>query len=327
MRYKINSIIDRIQAGGRLTETEGLGILQAKGADLGWILAGAQQLRETFRGTRAGICMIINAKSGHCSEDCRFCAQSVHYQTGAPVFPLKSREQIVTEAQHAARSGARCFGIVTSGSRISPGAELDSVLGALRDIRATTDIAPSASLGLLDEATANALAAAGCVTYHHNLETAQSFFPHICTTHDYAEDLETVRLAKAAGMKVCCGGLFGLGESVEQRLEFGLTLRELFIDSVPINFLNPVPGTPLAAAPPLEPMEALKIVALFRYLMPDRHITVCGGRGSTLGDFQSWIFHAGASGMMAGNYLTTPGRQLSDDLRMLTDAGMSYECC
>lgn len=128
-------------------------------------------------------------------------------------------------------------------------------------------------------------------------------------------------------MKVCCGGLFGMGESVEQRLEFGLTLRRLDIDSVPINFLNPVTGTPLANASPLEPMAALKIIALYRYLMPKRHITVCGGRGKTLGDFQSWIFHAGASGMMVGDYLTTPGRQVSDDLRMVADAGLSYECC
>jgi biotin synthase len=128
-------------------------------------------------------------------------------------------------------------------------------------------------------------------------------------------------------MKVCCGGLFGLGETPEQRLELGLTLRDLDIDSVPINFLNPVAGTPLAGATPLDPMEALKIVALYRYLMPHRHITVCGGRGSTLGDYQSWIFQAGASGMMVGDYLTTSGRQLSDDLRMVTDAGLTYECC
>ncbi len=327
MRNQILDIIDRIIGGGHLTEAEGRRILQARGAEIGWILAGAQQLRESFCGDRVGLCMIVNAKSGHCSEDCRFCAQSAHYQTGAPVFPLKTKQQLVSEAQQADRRGARCFGIVTSGARIQPGPELECLLDTLREIRATTRIAPSASLGLLDAATADALADAGCVTYHHNLETARSYFPEICTTHDYEEDLETVRVAKAAGMKVCCGGLFGLGESMEQRLEFGLTLRDLDIDSVPINFLNPVAGTPLANTSPLEPMEALKIIALYRYLMPQRHITVCGGRGTTLGDFQSWIFHAGASGMMVGDYLTTAGRQLSDDLSMVTDAGLSYECC
>lgn len=327
MRDEIIKIIDRILDGGRLTESEGRRILQARGAALGWVMAGAQQLRERFRGDRIGLCMIINAKSGHCSEDCRFCAQSAHYRTGAPVFPLKTAEQIIAEAQQADRDGARCFGIVTSGARIQPGDELDAILKAVKTIRSTTGIAPSASLGLLDETTARALVDAGCVTYHHNLETARSFFPQVCTTHDYDQDLETVRVAKKAGMNVCCGGLFGLGETSDQRLELGLTLRDLDIDSVPINFLNPVAGTPLAEAPPLDPMEALKVICLYRYLMPDRHITVCGGRGSTLGDFQSWIFQAGASGMMVGNYLTTMGRQLSDDLQMVTDAGLSYEHC
>jgi biotin synthase len=327
MRNQIFDIVDRIIRGGSLTEAEGHHILHARGSDVGWVLAGAQQLRETFCGDRVGLCMIVNAKSGHCSEDCRFCAQSAHYQTGAPVFPLKTKQQLVSEAQQADQRGARCFGIVTSGARIQSGEELECLLDTFREIRATTGIQPSASLGLLDAATADALADAGCVTYHHNLETARSYFPEICTTHDYEEDLETVRVAKAAGMKVCCGGLFGLGESVEQRLEFGLTLRGLDIDSVPINFLNPVAGTPLANSLPLEPMEALKIIALYRYLMPQRHITVCGGRASTLGDFQSWIFHAGASGMMVGDYLTTPGRQLSDDLGMVAAAGLTYECC
>lgn len=327
MRDEIVKIIDRILDGGRLTESEGCRILQANGSAFGWVLAGAQQLRETFRGDRIGLCMIVNAKSGRCSEDCRFCAQSAHYRTGAPVFPLKSAEQIVSEAQRADKRGARCFGIVTSGARILPGEELENILKALRQIRTTTKIAPSASLGLLDQSTARALADAGCVIYHHNLETARSFFPHICSTHSYDQDLETVRVAKNAGMKVCCGGLFGLGETPEQRLELGLTLRELDIDSVPINFLNPVAGTPLAEAPPLDPMDALKVIALYRYLMPERHVTVCGGRGGTLGDYQSWIFQAGASGMMVGDYLTTSGRQVEDDLRMVSDGGLSYACC
>lgn len=327
MPENIVAMVRRIADGGRLTAGEGRRILRAGGAELGWILAGAQQLRETFCGEGVGLCMILNAKSGQCSEDCRFCAQSAHYRTDAPVFPLQSAGRIVAEAQRADREGARCFGIVTSGARILPGAELESILEALREIRATTSLAPSASLGILDAATACALADAGCVTYHHNLETARSFFPRICTTHDYEEDLQTVRTAKQAGMKVCCGGLFGLGESPEQRLELGLTLRDLDVDSVPINFLHPVPGTPLADTRPLPPMEALKIIALFRYLMPDRHLTVCGGRGRTLGDYQSWIFLAGASGMMVGDYLTTSGRRLSDDLRMVTDAELTYERC
>jgi biotin synthase len=317
--------VARIQAGGRLTEAEALRILQAKSADLGWVLAGAQQLRHYYRGSQVGLCRIVNAKSGRCSEDCRFCAQSAHYQTDAPVFALKSADEMVADARRAAAEGACCFGIVTSGSRVAPGAELDRVLAALREIRRTTDLAPAASLGLLDETTALALAEAGCVTYHHNLETARSFYPQICTTHDYQEDVDTVRLARQAGMRVCCGGLFGLGESLAQRVELGLTLAELGVDSVPINFLNPIPGTPLAGQPRLAPMEGLRIVALFRYLLPRAHITVCGGRSSSLRDYQSWAFLAGASGMMVGDYLTTPGRVLEDDLRMVTDGELTYE--
>jgi biotin synthase len=311
----------RILNGGHLHTEEARRILQARHPELGWILAGAQQLRYTFCGEQAGLCMIVNAKSGQCSEDCRFCAQAARYRTGAPVFPLKSVGELVAAAQRAEADGARCFGIVTSGARIEPGAELENVLAALRQIRATTKLAPAVSLGVLDRATAGLLAEAGCVTYHHNLETARSYYAQICTTHDYEDDVRTVRLAREAGMKVCCGGLFGLGESPEQRLELGLTLRDLDVDSVPINFLHPVPGTPLADAGLLDPMECLRVIALYRYLLPDKHITVCGGRGLNLKDFQSWIFLAGASGMMVGDYLTTSGRALQDDLRMIEEGG------
>jgi biotin synthase len=213
---------------------------------------------------------------------------------------------------------------VTSGSRIEPGEEMAGVISAIREIRATTSIRPSASLGLLDRSAADALAAAGCVTYHHNLETARSFFPKICTTHDYEQDVETVRLAKAAGMKVCCGGIFGLGESLRQRVELALTLRELEVDSVPLNFLVPVTGTPLGAMRDLTPMDCLRIVALYRYLMPHRHISVCGGRETNLREYQSWIFLAGASGVMVGNYLTRRGREVEDDLLMIRDGELRH---
>ena len=165
------------------------------------------------------------------------------------------------------------------------------------------------------------------MTYHHNLETARSFFPEICTTHDYDEDVETVRIAKEAGMKVCCGGIFGLGESPDQRVELALTLRELDVDSVPLNFLNPVPGTRLEGARNLTPMECLRIIALFRFFLPDRRISVCGGREPNLREFQSWIFMAGASGTMVGNYLTTSGRDRETDLQMFQDAEMTLGGC
>jgi len=216
---------------------------------------------------------------------------------------------------------------VTSGSRIEPGEELETVLTAIREIRASCSIDPSASLGILDEPTARGLAEAGCVTYHHNLETARSFFPNICTTHDYEEDVATVRLAKSAGMKVCCGGILGLGESLEQRIELAETLRELAVDSVPLNFLNPIEGTPLAGFRQLQPMDCLRIIALFRYYLPATPISVCGGREPNLREVQSWMFMAGASGTMVGNYLTTSGRDRDTDLLMLGDVEVEVDAC
>lgn len=317
----------RVLGGGSPTPEEALGVLQARGADLTALLAGAHRIREKYFGNRVELCSIINAKSGRCAENCSFCAQSAHHRTGAPVYPLKSLAEIVEGARRAEAEGSHCYGIVTSGTRVAPGSELDRVLAAIRSIRTATAIEPSASLGMLDVETATALAAAGCVTYHHNLETARSFFPQVCTTHDYEEDVETVRLAKKAGMKVCCGGIFGLGESLEQRVELALTLKELAVDSVPLNFLNPIPGTPLEARNDLSPLDCVRIVALFRYLLPDRRISVCGGREKNLRDFQSWIFMAGASGTMVGNYLTTTGRERAADLQMFRDGEWEADAC
>ncbi|MEZ4485209.1 MAG: biotin synthase BioB [Syntrophotaleaceae bacterium] len=327
MRYRLQEWTDRVLAGGTLGAEEGLALLGAEGVDLGYLLAGAQRIRHQFKGDSIALCSIINAKSGRCSENCAFCAQSVHHGADGPVYDLKPLEEIVAGAKAAAQQGCHCYGIVTSGARLDPGPEMDRLLEAIRQIRATTSVRPSASLGLLDRESAEALAAAGCAVYHHNLETARSFFPSICTTHDYEQDVETVRVAKQAGMSVCCGGLFGLGESAAQRVELALTLRDLQVDSVPINFLAPVDGTPLAGRRQLSPMDCLRIIALYRFMLPNCQISVCGGRELNLGEFQSWIFMAGASGMMVGNYLTMRGRDLQADLKMITDAGLSYAAC
>jgi len=327
MEQMVSELTKRVLAGGCLEADEAMAILGANGADLTCVLAGAHRIRERVFGNRIELCSIINAKSGRCAENCAFCAQSAHHTTTAPTYPLKSREEIVRGAVQAEADGSHCFGIVTSGTRVREGEEFERILSAIREIRAVTAIEPSASLGILDKETAEALAEAGCATYHHNLETARSFFPNICTTHDYEEDVRTVRLAKAAGMKVCCGGIFGLGESPQQRVELALTLRELGVDSVPLNFLNPIAGTPLELKKDLTPMDCLRIIALFRYILPERRISVCGGREPNLRDFQSWIFMAGASGTMVGNYLTTSGRDRATDLQMFSDAEVEVHGC
>lgn len=324
MKYEVDNLLLLSMSEKGLTTADAMTILQAQGAALTHILAGAHSLRERAFGQRVELCSIINAKSGRCAENCAFCAQSSHYQTAAPVFPLKSCEEIVAGARQAEAEGSHCFGIVTSGTRVNE-KEFEEILEAIREIRNTTTIAPSASLGILNEEMACKLAKAGCVTYHHNLETARSFFPHICTTHDYEEDIKTVRFAKAAGIKVCCGGIFGLGESLEQRIELAMTLRDLEVDSVPLNFLNPIAGTPLENQANLTPLDCLRIIALFRYILPKRRISVCGGREINLRDFQSWIFMAGASGTMVGTYLTTSGRDRVADLQMFRDAEVEVD--
>ncbi|MEA5114342.1 MAG: biotin synthase BioB [Geobacteraceae bacterium] len=323
----LQDIIERLENGGT-PSAEDLSLLEAaSGSELFELFAAANKLREKHAGNRVHLCSIVNAKSGRCPENCAFCAQSVHHETNAPVYPLLDPQEIAAKAVNAEKAGSECFGIVASGSSIGKGQELDRICDALRSIRSSTKVPPSCSLGTIDMETAVRLKEAGAVTYHHNLETSRSFFPSICTTHDYDEDVETVRNAKKAGLRVCCGGIFGLGETMEQRIELALTLRELDVDSIPINFLNPIPGTRLADADFLTPMTCLSIIAVFRLILPDKKITVCGGREKNLRDLQSWIFFAGASGMMIGNYLTTTGRDEEQDRQMLGDLGMVIEPC
>ena len=289
------------------------------------ILPLTQGLREKRFGKNIRLCAIVNAKSGRCAEDCRFCAQSSRWPTGVEEYPLKSPAEIVAEAKAAKPWGAREFSIVTSGKGLRQPAEVEAVASAIRGIRQEAGLLTCVSPGIVDEATLQKLKAAGLNKFHHNLECAKSFWPEVCSTHDWEEDAAVVRRAKALGLEVCCGGIFGLGESWAQRAELAETLRELQVDSVPLNFLNPIPGTPLADAPRLTPLDCLKIIALYRFMLPAAHLQICGGRHVNLRDLQSLIFAAGADGMMIGNYLTTQGRPVEEDLRMIHDLGLQPE--
>jgi biotin synthase len=324
---EVAHLVDRVMAGGSPTQEQGLKILRCKGAEFSAYLAGAHYLKERTFGDTAQLCSIINAKSGLCTENCAFCAQSAYHHSSPPVYPLKSFEEIVDGARQAEIEGSHCYGIVTSGTRPAEGSEFKTILSAISEIRKRFTIDPSASLGLLTEQQARDLHNAGCVTYHHNLETARSFFPQICTTHDYEDDVKTVRLAKSSGMKVCCGGILGLGESAEQRVELAETLRELDVDSVPLNFLNPIPGTPLESHRSLKPMDCIRTITMFRYFLPGKPISVCGGRETNLRELQSWMFMAGASGTMVGNYLTTSGRDREIDMQMFADIEVQAHGC
>ncbi|MFA6293019.1 MAG: biotin synthase BioB [Victivallales bacterium] len=267
-------------------------------------------------------CSIINAKCGSCPENCAFCAQSKRSKAKIDVYPLVSVDTMFEQARRASEQGAARYGIFTSGRTVRKGKELDQICMAIRRISRDLPIKPCASLGILDLESMKQLKEAGLTRYHHNLETAESYFKAICSTRNYKDQTDTVKNAKKAGLSVCSGGIFGLGESKAQRVELLETIRDLDVDSVPVNFLNPIPGTPLENMKQLTPLECLKIIAVARLMIPNANIRVCGGRECNLRDFQSWIFFAGADAVMVGGYLVTSGRDVKLDLQMIRDSGM-----
>ena len=287
------------------------------------LIHAADRIRRRFKQQQAFTCAIVNAKSGFCAEDCAFCAQSAHHRTEIATYDLHDEATLIETGRKMAAAGATNYSVVTSGTALND-AEIDTVCAVARTLKAETGLTLCASLGMLSESAARRLKQAGITRYHHNLETARSFFDQICTTHDYDDDIRTVRTARRAGLKVCSGGIFGLGESWEQRLELAFTLKELNVDSIPVNFLNPIPGTRLAGRPLLTPLDALGCIALVRFIHPGADIPICGGREVTLKDFQSWVFLAGANGLMVGNYLTTQGRRMDMDMNMITEMGMTH---
>lgn len=306
-----------------ISPTEALELLRCQGAELVEFLGRAGATRRRHRGDEVDPCAIVNAKSGNCSQDCAFCAQSSRSTAPIERYPLRSAELLLEAGRAAGAAGAARFSVVTSGRAIRRDAELEVLAQVIRGTVEELGIEACASLGLLDEAALERLHEAGATRYHHNLEAAESFFPQICSTRSWRDSLETIAAARRLGFEVCCGGIFGLGESPDQRIELLETLRQLEVESVPLNFLHPIDGTPLAGQDDLSPMDCLKLVAVARLMMPTREVRVCGGREHNLRELQSWILLAGADGIMVGGYLTTGGRTVADDLRMIEDAGLT----
>jgi biotin synthase len=320
MKNVVRRIGDKVLEGKSLTRKETLPLLEGEGPDIVELAAVANRVRVEFKGNDIDLCSLLNAKSGRCSEDCAFCAQSAHYTTEAPIYPLMDVNEMVKEAREAQERRTGRFCLISSGRQLNE-KEFETVLDALSQIREETDLALDCSFGTLTRERAEALKKVGVTRYNHNLETAESHFSKICTTHSFGDRIRTIEILKDQGFSICCGGIIGLGESAQQRLELAFSLRELGVDCIPLNILNPRPGTPLEHSKPIPPMEIIRTIALFRLILPKGTLKIAGGREINLRDLQSLALLAGANGLIVGNYLTTPGRSAEDDLTMIRDLG------
>jgi biotin synthase len=297
-----------------------LDILSAPDSDLPAVMTGAGMLRERYFGRKIHLCTICNGKSGKCSEDCKFCSQSSFSKTEAPVYPILKKEELLRGGLFSQNSPVNRYSIVTTGKGL-PHKDVEAVAEAMAELD-DKRLKKCVSLGILKDEDLKLLKKAGVSRYHHNLETSRSLFDQVCTTHTYEERIDTIKAAQRQGMEICTGGIFGIGETDEQIFELAVDLKDLDVDAVPLNFLVAVKGTPYEDVNTLTPGKCLKIIAFFRYFLPEKQIIICGGREKNLKELHTLIFYAGASGTMTGNYLTTDGRSLEDDLEMLKQLGL-----
>ena len=313
----VEQLKNKVLGGGEVTREEALELMDAP---LEVLSQAADQLREHFCGDRFDLCTIVNGKCGKCSEDCKYCAQSAHYHTSLEEsYPLLSTEELVKGAAENKRQGVLRYSIVTSGRKLSD-REVDQVCESIRAIREQVGIEVCVSFGLLGEEAFRKLKEAGASRVHCNLESSRRYFPQVCTTHTYGEKIETMKAARRAGLSVCSGGIIGLGETMEDRIDMVLTARELGVKSVPVNLLNPIPGTPYEHNPVLTEDELRRVVAIFRFLIPDGNIRLAGGRG-LLEDKGARCFCSGANAAISGDMLTTAGITVERDLEMLRKLG------
>lgn len=312
----------KIFDGEQITKQEAIELYEQPLSEL---CRNADEIRRHFCSNGFDICTIINGKSGHCSENCRFCAQSAHNHTDAAEYPLLSTEEIVEQAKINDKQGVLRYSIVTSGKRL-PDAEVDKMCEAVREIKKQTGISVCISFGLLNEEQYRKLKDAGVSRVHNNLETSRRNFPNICTTHTFDDKLNAIRAAQAAGLSICSGGIMGLGETPEDRIDMALTLRELGIKSVPVNMLNPIPGTPMEQNKKLTSDDMRRIVAVYRFILPDASIRLAGGRG-LLEDKGKGCFLSGANAAISGDMLTTAGITVKTDMELLTKLGYEVKYC
>ncbi|MDE7322052.1 MAG: biotin synthase BioB [Lachnospiraceae bacterium] len=311
----------KIYAGADITREEAVAL---SGEPLDKLSAAANEIREKMCRNRFDMCTIVNGKCGKCSEDCKYCAQSAHYHTDCKeTYPLLSTEELLAGARHNREQGVLRYSIVTSGRSLSD-KEVEQVCESIREIRSNVDIQICVSFGLLGEEQFRKIKEAGASRVHCNLESSRNYFPEVCTTHSYDEKIAALKAAKAAGLSVCAGGIMGLGETMEDRIDMALTLRELGVKSVPVNLLNPIKGTPYENNTILTNDEFCRIIAIFRFLIPDGAIRLAGGRG-LLGDKGEKCFQSGANAAISGDMLTTAGITAATDMELVKKLGYQVQ--
>ncbi len=316
------TLTEKVLNGGQITEEEALKLYDEPLEEL---CESADRIRRHFCGSRFDLCTIINGKSGRCSENCRFCAQSAHNHTGVTEYPLLPDDEIVAQAKRDHEQGVLRYSIVTSGKRLSDG-EVERMCGVIRRIRSEVGIQVCVSFGLLNEEQYRKLKEAGASRVHNNLETSGENFANVCTTHTFDDKVSAIRAAQAAGLAVCSGGIMGLGETPKDRISMAMSLRELGIKSVPVNMLNPIPGTPFEKNPRLTADDMRRIVAVYRFILPEASIRLAGGRG-LLEDKGKGCFVSGANAAISGDMLTTAGITTKTDLEMLEELGYEVKLC
>ncbi|TMV44466.1 biotin synthase BioB [Paenibacillus mesophilus] len=325
LRSKWDLFAEKALRGERLTTEEGLAVLEADDDELLPMLHAAFRVRKTYFGKKVKLNLIINAKSGLCPEDCGYCSQSILSKAPISKYPLLEKDVLVDGARKAMELKAGTYCIVASG-RGPTGRELDQVVEAVKEIKSTMPMKICACLGILSEEQAVRLKEAGVDRYNHNLNTSAGNFANITTTHTYDDRVNTVEKVKASGMSPCSGCIVGMGETNAEIVEIAYALRELDADSIPVNFLNSIPGTPLENNRELNPRKCLKVLALFRFVCPTKEIRVSGGREVNLRSLQPLGLYA-ANSVFVGDYLTTEGQEATVDHRMIEDLGFEIELC
>ncbi len=312
-------LAEQALAGNAPSREDALAVLRADEDELLPLLHAAFRVRKRFHGRSVRLHVLRNAKSGLCRENCSFCSQAIGAYSGVDRYRLQTVDELVEGARKAHEMGAVKYCMVTA-TRGPSDQELDVICEAVRRIKSEMNINICTSLGLLTEAHAARLAAAGVNRFNHNLETSRNHFPNVCQTHTFEDRVRTVKIAKAAGMEACCGGIMGMGETLDDRVDLAFTLRELEVESIPVNFLDPRPGTPLADVPKMTPQECLKCLCMYRFVNPTRDIRAAGGREVVLKHLQPLALYP-ANSMFSEGYLTTPGQGYEKDMEMLAEAG------